>query len=135
MDTADKPKNLISLAGYFAILFAFFVTSKHPTKVLSKYKKQKSFFCQLKYYFFLFYVNFQVNWKTVLIGSLFQICFGLLILRTDFGFQAFSWLGELVTTFNNFVDHGAAFLFGDGFREHFFAFKVKFTYLNIKKLL
>ena len=68
---------------------------------------------------------FQVNWRTVLFGSLLQISFGLLILRTDFGFQAFSWFGELVTTFINFVDHGAAFLFGNGFREHFFAFKVQ----------
>ena len=67
---------------------------------------------------------FQVNWRTVLFGSLLQISFGLLILRTDFGFQAFSWFGELVTTFINFVDHGVAFLFGDGFREHFVAFKV-----------
>ena len=52
VDTASKPKNLISLAGYFVILFAFFVTSKHPTKVLWKYNKQIKKFLSVEVVFF-----------------------------------------------------------------------------------
>uniref|UniRef100_H2ZLV9 Sodium/nucleoside cotransporter n=1 Tax=Ciona savignyi TaxID=51511 RepID=H2ZLV9_CIOSA len=66
----------------------------------------------------------QVIWRPVFWGLLIQICLGMFILRTQAGFDAFNWLGNLFQTFINYVDAGAAFLFGDGFEEHYFAFKV-----------
>lgn len=54
--------------------------------------------------------------------------FGLLILRTKFGFEAFKGAGNQVTAFLDYTSVGAAFVFGEGYREHFFAFQV---YINV----
>ncbi|XP_076824625.1 sodium/nucleoside cotransporter 1-like [Clavelina lepadiformis] len=97
LDTSKRPSQLISGAGYFIFLFGIFLTSKHPDRV---------------------------RWRPVLWGLLIQVCIGMFILRTEAGFAAFNWLGNLVQTFINYVDAGAIFLFGDGFAEHYFAFKV-----------
>jgi pyrimidine nucleoside transport protein len=48
----------------------------------------------------------------------------LFILRWDRGFEAFNWLGDRVAEFLLFTDAGSSFIFGAGFEEHFFAFKV-----------
>jgi len=66
----------------------------------------------------------QVRWRPVLWGLLMQVCFGMLIIRTQAGFDAFNWLGNLVQTFINYVDAGVVFLFGQTFWQHYVAFKV-----------
>lgn len=53
-----------------------------------------------------------------------QFIFALFILRWDKGFAAFTWLGDRVAEFLLFTDAGSRFIFGNGFEEHFFAFKV-----------
>lgn len=50
--------------------------------------------------------------------------FGLLILRTSIGFQAFKGLGDQVSRFLEYTSAGASFVFGENYTEHFFAFKV-----------
>jgi CNT family concentrative nucleoside transporter len=45
-------------------------------------------------------------------------------MRTGIGFQIFNGIGNLVTAFLNFSDAGAEFVFGENFRDIFFAFKV-----------
>ena len=54
-----------------------------------------------------------------------QFVFALFILRWDKGYQAIKWVGERVSEFLLYTDAGSEFLFGAGFREHFFAFQVK----------
>ena len=65
-----------------------------------------------------------IPWRTVITGTLLQIIFALIILRTPIGRAFFIWLSDVVTVFLDFSDAGARFIFGDGFSEHFFAFKV-----------
>lgn len=65
-----------------------------------------------------------VRWRPVLIGIGLQLIFALLILRTAWGFVIFQWLGDLVSSFLNYSDAGASFVFGENFEEFFFAFKV-----------
>jgi len=66
----------------------------------------------------------------VLWGLLIQICLGMFILRTQAGFEAFNWLGNLAQTFIDYVDVGAEFVFGATFRDHYFAFKVRLDLRN-----
>lgn len=65
-----------------------------------------------------------IRWRTVLWGIGLQLFFALLILRTTPGFALFKFLGDRVNDFLNFADVGSAFVFGDNFKEHFFAFKI-----------
>ncbi|WP_017718895.1 NupC/NupG family nucleoside CNT transporter [Kamptonema formosum] len=65
-----------------------------------------------------------VRWPPVLWGIALQLILALLIIRTDAGFRAFKFLGDVMTGFLDFSDAGAKFVFGDNFAEHFIAFKV-----------
>jgi concentrative nucleoside transporter, CNT family len=65
-----------------------------------------------------------INWKPVLWGIALQLGFGLLILRTAVGLQVFQFLGDGITRFLDFSDAGASFVFGEKFKDFFFAFKV-----------
>ncbi|KAL5006943.1 hypothetical protein ScPMuIL_015749 [Solemya velum] len=92
------PRNLISLGGMVMFVLVFFVTSAHPS---------------------------QVKVRPVFWGLAIQFIFALIILRWEFGFKAFLWLGARVSEFLSYSDEGAKFLFGrDTFEHHFFAFKV-----------
>lgn len=68
-------------------------------------------------------------------GFLLQMIFALIVLRTSWGYDAFDWLGKRVTEFLDHTDNGARFVFGDGFMEHFFAFKVNALQLKGKALV
>ncbi len=68
-----------------------------------------------------------IPWRVVLVGTAMQLLFGVLILKTDAGQRVFQWATDVVTAFLNFTDAGAIFIFGQGFEEHFFAFKVLST--------
>ncbi|NJL21332.1 MAG: NupC/NupG family nucleoside CNT transporter [Leptolyngbyaceae cyanobacterium SM1_3_5] len=65
-----------------------------------------------------------IRWTPVLWGIAIQLVFAVLILRVPFIFTIFSWLGGLVGQFLDFTDAGASFVFGENFRDFFFAFKV-----------
>ncbi|MEO0534536.1 MAG: NupC/NupG family nucleoside CNT transporter [Cyanobacteria bacterium P01_A01_bin.123] len=65
-----------------------------------------------------------VRWRTVAWGIGIQLILALFILRTPIGLGVFQFLGNLVTQFLDFTDAGAAFVFGENFRDFFFAFKV-----------
>ena len=57
-------------------------------------------------------------------GIALQFVLGLLIMKTQFGYQAFKELGNLMVTFLGFTDEGSKFVFGDSYRDFFMAFKV-----------
>ncbi|XP_078492520.1 sodium/nucleoside cotransporter 1-like isoform X2 [Ciona intestinalis] len=97
IDTSKRPEQLISGAGYLVFLFGLFVTSKYPSRVI---------------------------WRPVFWGLFIQVCLGMIILRTQAGFDAFNWLGSLAQTFINYVNAGSAFVFGKNYMDHAFAFKV-----------
>jgi len=65
-----------------------------------------------------------VRWRPVLWGVALQLVFATLILKTPAGFVVFSWLGRLVRRFLDFTEAGSLMVFGEGFAEHLFAFKV-----------
>lgn len=70
-------------------------------------------------------VIYQVNWRPVFWGLALQFYFALAILRWDPGYRAFRWLGDRVSEFLAYTDEGSKFVFGLGYEEHFFAFKVR----------
>ena len=65
-----------------------------------------------------------INWRTVAAGTALQFLFALLILKTPWGKAFFLWLNDAAKVFLDFSDAGARFVFGEGFAEHLFAFKV-----------
>ena len=66
----------------------------------------------------------KINWRLVIVGTLIQLIFAVLILRTAAGREVFRVATDAVTAFLNYTDAGSRFIFGDGFEEHYFAFKV-----------
>lgn len=91
------PGNLVSLAGLAAFVILAYVTSIHPAKV---------------------------NWHPVFWGISLQFYFAVIILRTEWGFNAFKWLGDRMSEFLQHSQEGAVFVFGDKFSVHFFAFAI-----------
>ncbi|MDJ0662676.1 MAG: NupC/NupG family nucleoside CNT transporter [Crocosphaera sp.] len=74
--------------------------------------------------YFISYERLAIRWNTVAWGFGLQFILGIFILKTPFGLAIFEWLGNTVKTFLDYSDVGAKFVFGDGFEEHFIAFKV-----------
>ncbi|MEM7593367.1 MAG: NupC/NupG family nucleoside CNT transporter [Cyanobacteria bacterium P01_A01_bin.83] len=65
-----------------------------------------------------------VPWNTVLWGIALQLILGVLLLKTALGLRLFQFLGSVAEQFLDFSDAGAKLVFGDGFEEHFIAFKI-----------
>ena len=65
-----------------------------------------------------------IPWNTVLWGIALQLILGVLLLKSAIGLRIFQFLGSVVEEFLNFSDAGAKLVFGDGFEEHFIAFKI-----------
>ncbi|XP_045168651.2 solute carrier family 28 member 3-like [Mercenaria mercenaria] len=106
----DHPQNLISVAGLILYILIFYITSVNPARV---------------------------NWHTVFWGIALQYVFALVILRTQWGYDIFKWLGDRVTEFLEHTMAGVLFVFGNTWSDHFFAMKVLsivvffFTFINI----
>ncbi len=65
-----------------------------------------------------------IPWNTVLWGIALQLILGILLLKSAIGLKTFQFLGSVAEEFLNFSDAGAKLVFGDGFEEHFIAFKI-----------
>jgi len=65
-----------------------------------------------------------IRWKPVVGGLVLQFLLAIFILRTSVGLALFSWLGELIVQFFAYSDAGSLFVFGEDFKNFFFAFKV-----------
>lgn len=74
-------------------------------------------------------------WRVAGMGLLLQVIFCLLILKTTAGAALFAWMGDVVTGLLGFVDVGCAFVFGDRFREFYFAFRVLPTIIFFSSLM
>ena len=65
-----------------------------------------------------------IKWRPVAMGTALQIVFALIILKTEVGRNVFDVVGAGITRFLDFTDAGASFVFGERFKEFYFAFKV-----------
>ncbi len=65
-----------------------------------------------------------VRWRTVAWGLGLEFVLALIILKTRWGLNVFKSLGDMVSNFLAFSDVGAKFVFGENFKDHFFAFQV-----------
>ncbi|MEH1769131.1 MAG: NupC/NupG family nucleoside CNT transporter [Nostoc sp.] len=65
-----------------------------------------------------------VRWRIVAWGLGLEFVFAILILKTPWGLNIFKSLGDIVSQFLAFSDVGAKFVFGENFKDHFFAFQV-----------
>jgi concentrative nucleoside transporter, CNT family len=66
----------------------------------------------------------RVNPRIILGGLLLQFAFAAIILQTTYGSDFFDLLDKAFTTLLSCVSAGSEFVFGAGYAEHFFAFKV-----------
>lgn len=65
-----------------------------------------------------------VRWRTVAWGLGLEFVLALAILKTPWGLNVFKSLGDVASKFLAFSDVGAKFVFGENFKDHFFAFQV-----------
>ena len=101
-------ERLVSLVGLFTMVGIAWLMSSHKRKV---------------------------NLRIVGGGMLLQFGLALLVLRTESGHNFFKGVGDFVTQLLNYVDVGSAFVFGDNFGDHFFAFKVLPTIIFFSALM
>ncbi|MCC5602601.1 NupC/NupG family nucleoside CNT transporter [Nostoc favosum] len=65
-----------------------------------------------------------VRWRIVAWGLGLEFALAIVILKTPWGLTVFKSLGDIVSQFLAFSDVGAKFVFGENFKDHFFAFQV-----------
>src|SRR5258707_15861815 len=63
-------------------------------------------------------------WRVAVVGTLLQFALAMLILNTTPGRLAFEGIGKAFSWVTDLADEGSKFVFGETFKEHFFAFKV-----------
>lgn len=90
-------ERLISFVGLFVMILLAWLMSSHKRKF---------------------------PWRIVVAGLLLQFGLALLTLKTKPGLAIFDAIGNFFTKILEFTNKGSEFVFGEGFREHFFAFKV-----------
>lgn len=76
-----------------------------------------------------------INKRTILAGVFIQFLLGVLILKTTFGSYFFAIANEFVSKILSFSDQGAMMIFGEGFKEHYFAFSVLPTIIFMSALM
>ncbi|HEX3725237.1 MAG TPA: NupC/NupG family nucleoside CNT transporter [Pirellulales bacterium] len=79
--------------------------------------------------------RWRVNLRVVIGGVLLQFLLAIVILRTEPGRALFAGIGDIFETLLGFIDVGAVFVFGENFREHYFAFKVLPTIIFFSSLM
>jgi CNT family concentrative nucleoside transporter len=73
-------------------------------------------------------------WRVVLVGTLLQFALAMLILNTTPGRIFFTGIGAAFNWVTDLADEGSKFVFGEDFKEHFFAFKVLPTIIFFSSL-
>lgn len=108
--SGEEPEmeRLISLTGLFGLIFIAWLLSDNKKKI---------------------------DYRMVVSGVLLQFVFAVLVLKTSQGRWFFDGAQELVTRLIGFSDAGAQFMFGDNFRDHFFAFSVLPTIIFISSIM
>ena len=89
--------NLVSLAGLATFVLFAVLISAHPSKI---------------------------NMRILVAGLEIQFILGVILMRTEFGYQFFKFLSGQVTTFLEYTDRGSQLVFDKSYTDHIFAFKV-----------
>ncbi len=76
----------------------------------------------------------RIPWRAIITGLLLQFGLALFILRTDIGLFIFEGAREAIQAVVALSDQGAKFVFGDAFKDHFFAFSVLPTIIFVSSL-
>ena len=79
--------------------------------------------------------NRKISYRIVIGGLLLQFALALFILKTWVGAGIFTAIGELAAALLGYVGAGSAFVFGDQYAHHFFAFRVLPTIIFISSLM
>ncbi|RLT07129.1 MAG: NupC/NupG family nucleoside CNT transporter [Planctomycetota bacterium] len=74
-------------------------------------------------------------WRVVLGGTMLQLIFAVLTIKTKLGHIFFINAGACFNTLMDFVDEGNVRVFGENFRDHYFAFKVLPTIIFFSALM
>jgi len=77
----------------------------------------------------------KMNWRLIVSGLVLQFVFAVAILRTIPGQYVFDKLRFFITSLISFSQAGSEFVFGAGFKEHFFAFSVLPTIIFVSSLM
>lgn len=77
----------------------------------------------------------RVSMRVVVGGLLLQFAIALVVLKTRPGAYMFEQIGDLFTALLGYVDAGSEFVFGERFREFYFAFKVLPTIIFFSSLM
>ncbi|RNA39662.1 Sodium nucleoside cotransporter [Brachionus plicatilis] len=90
--------NLVSLIGLASFVLLSILMSAHPSKI---------------------------NWRILFAGLQVQFVLGVVLMRTEFGYQLFKFLSEQVTIFLGYTDRGTNLVFGSFLvaEKKYFAFK------------
>ena len=99
---------VVAGVGYIAMIFFAWLMSSHRTRF---------------------------PWRIVVAGTLLQMTFALLILKTETGLIVFQTTGDFFTQVQSFVDAGSKMVFGEGYLEHFIAFRVLPTIIFFSALM
>ena len=99
---------MVGLVGLFVMLLLAWLLSSHKKKM---------------------------NWRLIGSGIILQFLLAVLILRTGPGKFIFDCIRVLITNLISFSQAGSAFIFGEGFKEHFFAFSVLPTIIFVSSLM
>lgn len=75
----------------------------------------------------------QIRWRTVVWGLALQFVFAMFVLQTEFGYNMFVWLGDMVQEYLEYTDAGSIFVFGEAYEEHYFAMKVTSIHFPVDK--
>jgi CNT family concentrative nucleoside transporter len=73
-------------------------------------------------------------WRAAIVGTVLQFVLAVLILRTTPGEAVFTAIGAAFNWITDLADEGSKFIFGETFKEHFFAFKVLPTIIFFSSL-
>jgi len=77
----------------------------------------------------------KMNFRLIVCGVGLQFQLAIILLWTAPGQLVFSAAREFIARIVGFSDQGAAFVFGEGFREHYFAFSVLPTIIFVSTLM
>ena len=72
----------------------------------------------------VFYLKKKIRFRCVLGGLILQFMLGYFVMRSNFGYNFFKFIGNMIQKFLFFTDNGTRLVFGDNYQDHFFAFKV-----------
>ncbi|KAK7474511.1 hypothetical protein BaRGS_00034265, partial [Batillaria attramentaria] len=76
-----------------------------------------------------------ISLRPVVWGVGAQLCVGVVVLKTAAGRDAFEWLGHQVELFLDYVTAGVLFVFGEKYKDFFFAFKLMPTVIFVSSVI